>query len=405
MNSCIRIIDNPRIEIAKGFYSNGVHCGLKKDAGLDLGVVYSEKKADSFAVYTTNKVKGAPLLVAMDHLRDNKAQAVVVNSKFANTCTGAQGIRNSQIVCEETGKEFNIAPEDVIPMSTGVIGEQLPIEKITRGLKGFKERIFEENENNFSKAIMTTDTYNKIKGVEVSIGGKTFSIIGTAKGSGMIHPNMATMLAFIFTDADIKADLLKKSFDSSVDRSFNSISVDGDTSTNDTAIILANGMSGSIIDNEKSDEYKIFYEALQYVMTELSKEIVKDGEGATKLIEINVNGASSLSDAKNIGMSVANSSLVKTAFFGEDPNWGRILCAVGYSNADFDPDKVSLSIGSLKLYEKGEKTNFLEDEAKKILQNREIKVNIEICSGDKNWTVWTSDLSHEYININTNYRT
>ncbi len=405
MNTNIKIIDNPSIEMAKGYYSNGTHCGLKKGRDLDLGIVYSEAKAKTYAVYTTNKIQGAPLFVCKEHLKNNTSQLLIVNSKIANTCTGNKGINNAKITCKEAAKIFKIETQDALPMSTGVISTQLPIEKIKKGINELQKTLKNKNENNFSKSIMTTDTYSKIKGVKVKIGDKEYSIIGTAKGSGMINPKMATLLGFIFTDADINNKLLKKAFNDSIKKSFNSITVDGDTSTNDTIIIFANGLAeNKQINKKNSDEYKIFVEALEYLNISLAKEIVKDGEGATKLIEINVKNAKTLKDAKNACIAIANSNLVKTAFFGEDANWGRIICALGYSGADFIPEKIILSIGDIDLYKNGEGANFNEIKINKILKDKEIKVNIDLNSGNKNWKIWTTDLSYDYVKINADYR-
>ena len=406
MNKNINIIENSSIEMVKGFYSNGTHCGLKKGKELDLGIVYSETKANTYALYTTNKIQGAPLYICREHLKNNTSQVLVVNSKIANTCTGDRGIYNAKITCKEVAKLFNIDMDDVLPMSTGVIGEELPIEKIKKGILELKKILKDNNENNFSKAIMTTDTYPKIKGVKVKIEDKEYNIVGTAKGSGMIYPKMATLLVFIFTDVNIAGGLLKKAFKESINRSFNSITIDGDTSTNDTTIIFANGLAGNKkIDTKRSNEYKIFCEALNAVTIPLAKKIVKDGEGATKIIEINTINAKSIKDAKKACETIANSNLVKTAFFGEDANWGRLLCALGYSGVNFIPEKIKLSIGDIDLFKNGKNTGFNEDKVNKILKNSEIKVNIDLNSGNKNWRVWTSDLSYDYVQINAEYRT
>lgn len=405
MNKNIKIIDNPSIEMVKGFYSNGTHCGLKKGKELDLGIVYSEIKANTYALYTTNKVQGAPLYVCREHLKNNLSRALIVNSKIANTCTGDKGINNAKIICREVARIFDMETEDVLPMSTGVIGEDLPVEKIKRGIFELKKNLKDKNQNNFSKAIMTTDTYPKIKGVKVQSGDMEYSIVGTAKGSGMICPKMATLLVFIFTDVNITSNLLKKAFKDSINKSFNSITVDGDTSTNDTAIIFTNNMAGNKkIDKKNSGEYGIFCESLEYLAVSLAKEIVKDGEGATKLIEINTLNARSEKDAKKACETIANSNLVKTAFFGEDANWGRILCALGYSGIDFIPDKIKLSFDDMDLFKNGKNSNYNEDKVKKILKNNEIKVNLDLNAGNKNWRVWTSDLSYDYVKINASYR-
>ena len=405
MNQNITIIENPSINEVKGFYSNACCCEIKKKDKLDLGIVYSEKLSSVFAVYTTNKYQAAPILVCKKHLTNNKAQALIVNSGNANACTGDEGIQNAEIMCEETAKILGIKKEDVVVSSTGVIGQNLPMEKIKKGILELKDKIKAENKDNFSLAIMTTDTKMKVAGVKVKIDGVEYKIVGTTKGSGMIHPNMATMLGYIFTDANIEDSLLEKVFKNSIQKSFNSVTVDGDTSTNDTGMIFKNGMANNkIIDDKSSAEYAVFCEALEYVATSLAKQIVLDGEGATKLIELNVVNADTEKQAKNIGVTVAKSSLVKTAFFGEDANWGRIICAVGYSGEEFDINKVKLSFGNLMVFENGRNLNFSEEDAKKILSQREIKVTIDMGCGNKNWTYWTCDLSYDYVKINGSYR-
>jgi glutamate N-acetyltransferase/amino-acid N-acetyltransferase len=403
MSNIRRVIDLD-IDQVQGFRANGVQCEIRKKDKFDLGIVYSEVPASVFGVYTTNKYQAAPVLVCKEHLAGGKGRALVVNSGIANACTGDEGLKNARLMCEETAKILGIRKEEVAVGSTGVIGMQLPMDKIIGGIRSLKEKLLEKNHFNFTHAIMTTDTRMKNSGVKIKLKDKEYTIFGTAKGSGMIHPNMATMLAYVFTDADIEPSLLEETFKDLIDRTFNSITVDGDTSTNDTALIFANGKAGNIRIARKDESYQDFRHGLEIVLTELSKKIVEDGEGATKLIEIQVKGAHSEKDAKLIGQSIAQSSLVKTAFFGEDANWGRIICAAGYSGADFDPDKVSLKIGGLLLFEKGMNVAFSEEEAKKILASKEITVLLEMNQGDKNWTVWTCDLSYDYVKINGSYR-
>ncbi len=405
MSTLYKIIDNPEINMVKGFYANGIHCGLKKENQLDLGMVYSEVKTNTFAMYTTNKIKGAPLLVAKRHLKNNNCRILVVNSKVANTCTGTEGIKNSELICHEASRLFNLKKEDSIHMATGVIGQQLPVDKITNGIAKLKEIIKDKNPNNFSKAIMTTDTFPKIVGVKFNINGKECTIVGTAKGSGMIYPNMATMLAFIFTDVDINPQLLNMAFKNSINKSINAITVDGDTSTNDCAIIFANGMAvNKRIKNKNSFEFKIFKNSLNYVTTTLAKMLARDGEGATKLVEINIDKAKSKKDARKAAMAIGNSNLVKTAIFGEDANWGRIMCALGYSGIKFDPDKTDLYIGDILLFSKGTGAKYSEEEVSKLLKEKEIKINICLNNGSKSFTAWTCDLSYDYVKINGSYR-
>ena len=405
MNDKIKIVDNPKLSDVTGFVGNAIACQIKKKDKLDLGIVYSKKMCDVFAMYTKNRYKAAPIVVCKEHLKNNKAQAIVVNSGNANACTGEEGILDARLMCEESAKILGIKTNDVLVSSTGVIGQRLPMDKIKNGINELKNRLSEPNENNFALSIMTTDTKIKICGVMVTIHDKSYTIYGCAKGSGMIHPNMATMLTYIFTDANLKKSLLKRAFFSTIERSFNSITVDGDTSTNDTAIVLANGEAkNKLIDNIDSEEYKIFCEALTFVTKTLAKKIVEDGEGATKLIEINIQNAKSDKDAKKIGMAIAKSNLVKTAFFGEYANWGRIICALGYSEADFNPESAKLSFGNIVVFDNGKNINFNEDEAKDILSKREIKIYLDLKNGNSNWTVWTCDLSYDYVKINGSYR-
>ncbi|HOV14496.1 MAG TPA: bifunctional glutamate N-acetyltransferase/amino-acid acetyltransferase ArgJ [Spirochaetota bacterium] len=406
MNENINILENPKLNDVSGFMSNAVACEIKKKDKLDLGIVYSKKKCNVFAMYTKNKYQAAPIIVCKEHLKNNKAQALIVNSGNANACTGEEGISDAKIMCEEAAKILNVNGDDVVVSSTGVIGQRLPMDKIKSGINILKNKITEPNDNNFAMSIMTTDTKMKVSGVKVNIDGESYNIFGCAKGSGMIHPNMATMLSYIFTDANIKKTLLKKAFFSMIERSFNSITVDGDTSTNDTAMIFANGFSKTKkIEDEKSDDYKNFCDALKYVTNSLARKIVEDGEGATKLIEINVKNAKTEKEAKEIAMTIAQSSLVKTAFFGEDANWGRIICALGYSYTNFDPDKVKLSFENLVLFDNGKNLDFDEQHAKQILSKREIKIYLDLKYGNQDWTVWTCDLSYDYVKINGSYRT
>ncbi|HOJ63656.1 MAG TPA: bifunctional glutamate N-acetyltransferase/amino-acid acetyltransferase ArgJ [Spirochaetota bacterium] len=401
----IKILDNPLLNEVKGFKSNGVACEIKYKNRLDLGLIFSEKEAITFAKYTTNKVQSSHITVCKAHLKDNIAQAIIVNSGNANACTGEKGIEDAFNTTDYLAKKLGIKKENVLPCSTGVIGVPLPMDKIYKGIDQLVLDISKENDNNFTKAIMTTDTVPKIFGVKVKIEDKEYSIVGTAKGSGMIHPNMATLLAYIITDVNIDKKLLKEAFDDSVEKSFNSITVDGDTSTNDTVIIMSNGAIANKKISRKNEDYKNFCLALNTVMTNLAKMIAKDGEGATKFIEINILNAKNKKDAKEIGMSIAKSSLVKTAFFGEDANWGRIICAAGYSKADFDYKKAKLSIEDMVLFENGRNKEFSEEKAKEILSKKEIRIFLDLNNGKSCWTVWTCDLSFDYIKINASYRT
>jgi glutamate N-acetyltransferase / amino-acid N-acetyltransferase len=402
MNQNISIMENPSLNNVKGFFSNAVCASIKKKDKLDLGIIYSGSKAVSCGMFTRNKFQAAPVVISRKNLKNKCLRAVVVNSGNANAGTGKRGLSDAERMCADTAAILDIDLNEVAVASTGVIGQNLPMEKITAGIMELKTRIKEQNECNFSKAIMTTDTMMKVCGVTVKDGSRSYSIVGTCKGSGMIHPNMATMLAFFVTDASIGHGKLSGFFKKSVDKSLNSVTVDGDTSTNDTAIIMANGESGVTIDDKNA---AIFTEALDIITLSLAKKIAFDGEGATKFIEIEVKNFKNETDAKKLAMSVAKSSLVKTAFFGEDANWGRIVCALGYSGVDFNVNKVDVSFGDLVLCKNGTNNLFSEDEASRILKKREIKVTIDMKSGNKKWTVWTSDLSHGYVEINGSYRT
>jgi glutamate N-acetyltransferase/amino-acid N-acetyltransferase len=406
MNQEIKIIANPSINIVKGFHSNGIASGIKKSKKLDLGMVYCDVPATCFAAYTTNQVQGAHIHVCREHLADNTAQVLVVNSGVANTCTGDEGIVNSRKICEETAKQLDINTKNVLHLSTGVIGPQLPMDKIIPALTDLKCNVTESSPITFPIAIMTTDTKPKFLGVEINHDDQQYHIYGVTKGSGMIAPNMATLLVFIFTDANIEPALLEKAFRSTLEKSFNSITVDGDMSTNDTALIFDSRLAtNTIIVDENGPEYVKFCEALDLLSTSMAMEVVMDGEGASKLIEIHVTNTASSEDARKIGLSIANSNLVKTAFYGEDANWGRIICAAGYSQVDLDPSKIELLIGDTPIFTNGSGIPFDEEIMKTYLHKDEIKVTVNCNCGKDEWTVWTSDLTNSYIDINAKYRT
>lgn len=399
------------ITVAKGFTAAGGYCGVKRK-NKDIALIYSDQPAKVAASFTTNVVKAAPVLWNKK-IVDSKetVQGIVINSGNANACTGELGVIHTEKMAETTGAALGIGKEDVIVASTGVIGVQLPIDKICNGINDISKKMDNnlESSKDASEAIMTTDTFTKEIAVEIIIDGKKVRIGGMAKGSGMIHPNMATMLSFITTDINISSELLRKALKESVGDSYNMISVDGDTSTNDMVVVLANGQCGNQLIDTEDEDYKTFKKALDYVNVYLAKLIIKDGEGITKFIEVDVNGAKSKEDAKKVAKSVITSNLVKTAFFGEDANWGRVLCAMGYSGVEFDPLKVSLKYrsnnGEVLLLENGVPTEFDEDSAFSILQEKEIFVEIEMKSGDGTATAWGCDLSYEYVRINGEYRT
>ncbi|MDI6604019.1 MAG: bifunctional ornithine acetyltransferase/N-acetylglutamate synthase [Thermoanaerobacteraceae bacterium] len=392
----------------KGFKAAGVHSGIKK-CKKDLALIYTEKKANAAAVFTTNKVKAAPVLLDMENIKKSEAQAIVVNSGNANACTGEKGYEDALKMAEKTAEMLKIDKNDVLVCSTGVIGVPLPIDFCLKGIESAAESLSEKGGDDAAEAIMTTDTFKKVIAVKFNIDGKTVKMGGMAKGSGMIHPNMATMLSFITTDANISKEALNKALKKSVDVSYNMISVDGDMSTNDTNIILANGMAENKLIEVDSKEFEIFYRAIEYVNKNLAKMIVKDGEGATKFIEVVVINAKTENDARLAAKSIINSSLVKTAIFGEDANWGRIITAAGYSGAEFDPQNVSIFIksskGEIKVCENGGYVNFDEGLAKEILKEKEINIMLDLKSGEFISTAWGCDLSYDYVKINGSYRT
>ena len=407
----INIDENLTVTSPAGFKASGVHCGLKKSLlKKDLALIYSDVVATSCGVYTKNKVKGAPLTVTKQHLVNKKAQAIIINSGNANTCNGDDGLSKAKKMAHLCAKELNIKNDDVLVASTGVIGVPLNIDAIKDGIPQLVNNLSSEIQGakNASMAIMTTDTIEKQAGIEIEVGGKKITIAAMAKGSGMIHPNMATMLSFITTDISISPALLKEALKQSVNISYNRISVDGDSSTNDMVLIMANGLADNDTIIEKNEDYNLFLEALTTLNIYISKKIAKDGEGATKLIECTVSNANSIEDAETLSKSVVTSSLVKAAIFGSDANWGRILCALGYSGIDFDPEKVDVSFasnaGEIIVCIDGSSVNFDEAKAKEILLQDEIKILIDMKQGLSEVTTWGCDLTYDYVKINGDYR-
>jgi len=391
---------------AKGFKASGIHCGLKKVKN-DLALIISEERAAAACVYTQNKVKGAPITVTRDHVSDGYATAVICNSGNANTCN-ENGVEIAEEMCELVSKHTGIPANDVIVASTGVIGKPLYIEPIENGMTSLIENLKDSDEDCI-KGIMTTDTVEKRVAVSFEIDGKICRMGGIAKGSGMIHPNMATMLVFITTDVCIHPSKLRKALSANVESTFNMISVDGDTSTNDMVSVLANGLAGNDIINAENSDYETFCEALNTVMTYLCRAIAKDGEGATKLLECRVFGASSIEIARKCAKSVICSNLVKAAMFGADANWGRVLCALGYSGANIDVGKIDVAFmsskGMVKVCEKGSGINFSEEIAKLILSEDEIIIDVCLNVGYCEATAWGCDLTYDYVKINGDYRT
>lgn len=393
---------------AKKFKASGVHCGIRKNKTKnDLALIYSEVPANAAAVYTTNLVKGAPLVVTKKHLSDGKAQAIICNSGNANTCN-ANGIEIAEQMSSLLADALNISNQDVVVASTGVIGQPLDIEPIKSGIPML---INELGDNSLSAAegIMTTDTKVKEIAVSFTVDGVECKIGGIAKGSGMIHPNMATMLVFITTDCAISSEMLQKALSSDIAETFNMVSVDGDTSTNDMVTVLANGAAGNKEIVCEGEGFDAFMKALNTVTVYLCRNIAADGEGATKLLECKVSGADNKETAKIVAKSVICSSLVKAAMFGSDANWGRVLCAIGYSSAKVDVEKIDVSFKSLKgeilVCKDGAGVDFSEEKAKEILLENELEILVELNSGDFSSTAWGCDLTYDYVKINGDYRT
>ena len=406
----MKVINNGTITDVKGFKATGMTAGLKKSGRKDLALIYSEEKAVAAAVFTQNLVKAAPILLNMKNIKSENIQAIIINSGNANACTGEEGYQNAVKMTEIVSKELDLLPNEVLIESTGIIGVQLDMDKIEKGLKKIVGKLDTDGGYDAGEAIMTTDTFPKNIAVKIKIDGKEVTIGGMAKGSGMIHPDMATMLSFLTTDVSIDKELLQKAFSGSSDKTYNMISVDGDTSTNDMAGILANGTAGNKkITDENSEDYKTFKEALDYVNEELAKSIAKDGEGATKLIEVTTKNAKTMKDARKVAKSVITSSLFKAAVFGSDPNWGRILCAVGYSGADLSVNNVDIFIKGQKnmvqVAKNGMGIKFKEDEAEKILEEEKVGAIIDLHDGDFDAVAWGCDLTYDYVRINADYRT
>ncbi|MBR0289120.1 MAG: bifunctional glutamate N-acetyltransferase/amino-acid acetyltransferase ArgJ [Selenomonadaceae bacterium] len=390
----------------KGFTAAGVRAGIKKNGNLDVAVIYTEKEAAVAGVFTKNLVAAAPVHLSKIVVGTGTAHAIVANAGCANACTGEQGIRDAEKMAIIAAKELNCRVDDVIVASTGLIGSNLPMDKMEAGIKDAVKNLSREGSVNAGNAIITTDTYSKACATEIEIGGVEVRFGAIAKGSGMIRPDMATMLCFITTDADIDQKLLQAALHDATEVSFNCMTVDGDMSTNDSVVVLANGAAGNkkIVDKFSAD-YQKFYETLKNICVELAKKIAADGEGASKFLTINVTGAKNFADAKKVGMSVANSPLVKTAFFGQDANPGRTICAVGYSGVEIVPEKISIKFGGLTVYDKGLVTKFDEDAMKKILAEHDIVVDIELGLGKDSATIYTCDLSFQYVKINADYTT
>ena len=399
------------VTAAKGFQAASTAAGIKYQNRTDMAMVYSEKPCKAAGTFTTNIVKAAPVKWDQDIVyHQPEAQVIVCNSGIANACTGEEGFGYCRETAQAAAEALGVSDNSVLVASTGVIGMQLPIQKLTNGIKAMVPGLDGSLEagNQAAKAIMTTDTEEKEAAVEFEIGGKIVTVGGMCKGSGMIHPNMCTMLGFVTTDLNISKELLQEALSENVKDTYNMVSVDGDTSTNDTVLLLANGMAGNSEITEKNDDYQAFCEALNYINTSLAKKIAGDGEGATALFEVKIIGAESKEQAVTLSKSVVTSSLTKAAIYGHDANWGRILCAMGYSGAQFDPEKVDLyfesKAGKVKIIENGVATGYSEEEATRILSEEAVTAIADVKMGNCTATAWGCDLTYDYVKINADYR-
>lgn len=394
------------ITTPQGFTAQGVVADIKKNGKKDVAVIYSEAPCTAAGLFTSNVVHAACVDISRQHLANGQAQAIVVNSGNANACTGEQGLADTISMAQITGDILNLDPHDVVVASTGVIGVQMCMDKVEAGITKAAAELSPEGGSSAAQAILTTDLISKERAVEIELSGHKVYIGAMAKGSGMIHPNMATMLAFFTTDVNIDSTCLKIAFQTAVGQSFNMISVDRDTSTNDMAIVLANGLAGNpSIDTTDSEDYKIFQAALQQVAIDLAKMIARDGEGATRMIEVQVINAADQAAARLIARSITSSNLTKAAVFGEDANWGRILAAAGYSGAGFDPNRVDIYLGQEKMASNGMGLAFDEDKARLELQKDPVIIKVDLKAGSEQATAWGCDLSYDYVKINAAYRT
>ena len=393
------------VTFPKGFQAAGVKAGIKKSGNLDVAVIYTEKEAAVAGTFTKNAVAAAPVHVSKEVVATHTAHAIVANAGCANACTGAQGEADAAAMQRIAADALGCSAQDVIVGSTGIIGQLLPMDKVEQGIHAAVKNLSVDGSVDAGNAIITTDTYSKAGATSVMIGGKEVRFGIIAKGSGMIRPDMATVLCFITTDADIDGMLLQEALSEVIEHSLNMISIDGDMSTNDMAIVLANGAAGNPKITEKNADYEAFKETLLALCQGISEKIAADGEGATKFITVYVKGAKSFTDAKTIGMSVANSPLVKTAFFGEDPNWGRVICAVGYAGVPMDPNHTTVQFGGIPVYADGVGVSYDEDALRAVMTAHDIVVEVDLKDGDSEAKVWTCDFSYEYVKINGEYHT
>lgn len=398
----MKIIDGT-IASPKGFVADGLHCGLKRKK-KDIGWLYSEKIASVAGVFTTNQVKAAPVILTKEKLALQKLQAIIINSGNANACTGEKGRMDAKEMCKLTAQALNIPAEYVAVASTGIIGKTLPMVQIKAGIELLEAKPIKEAQA-FQEAILTTDTTQKVSVYQDDFDQYQVTVAGCAKGSGMIHPNMATMLGFITTDANISSSLLQELLSELTEVTFNQITIDGDTSTNDMVLVMANGMSGMPEIQKDAPEFAKFKAMFTQVLTDLAKMIAKDGEGATKLIETIVTGAKNVSDARMLAKSVVGSSLVKSAIFGQDPNWGRILCALGYSGVVFDPETIQIYLADTLVFENGQPTIFDANQLSESLKTNEVVIQVVLSDGSASSRAWGCDLTYEYVKINALYHT
>ena len=393
------------ISFPRGFRAAGVSAGLKKSGKKDVALVVSDRPAAVAAVFTQNLMAAAPVIVARETVAQGRARAIIVNSGVANACTGAEGVADARATIAHVAERLGCAANEVVVASTGVIGKRLPMAKLQAGIDAAVAELAPDNGAAAAEAILTTDTCVKCATAEISLGGRPVRCGAMAKGSGMIQPNMATMLCFITTDAAIAAPLLQEALREVTETTFNMISVDGDMSTNDMVAVLANGAAGNAEINARDEDYYRLREALHELCATLARAIVLDGEGATKLLTIEVSGAPDFAAAKQVAMSVAKSPLVKTAFFGQDPNWGRVAAAVGYAGVPLEPERVEIAFGGISVYHRGVGREGDEAALKRVMAEREIKLSIDLGAGPARATVWSCDLSYDYVKINGEYRT
>ncbi len=388
----------------KDFKAAGINCGIKRRK-RDIGLIVSDVPAVACGMFTQNRVKAAPILVTKEHLTKTIAQAVIINSGNANCCTGKMGLKNAYLMTELMAKALNIPKEDVLVASTGIIGKQLPMKKIEAAIPQLAESLSREEGHHVAEAILTTDRVTKEIAFKIKIKGKEVSIGAIAKGAGMVHPNMATMLCFITTDVYITRRALKLALAEAVEKSFNAISVDGDMSTNDAVIVLANGSAGNDLLDKRDKDFPVFCKAVNEITEYLAKALVKDGEGATKFVQININNAKTIEGAKRIAKKLATSMLFKTALFGQDPNWGRIAASVGSSGVILNPSRLDIYLGKTKVVKGG--SNYVKDKValRRLFKHKDIDITVDLNAGSKEYSMWTCDLSSDYVRINANYGT